>query len=126
MTGGCPASGPLTELADLAAVADLNLEADADVELVSSAGESVLAYVYDGALRVAGRDVGAGHMLVTSAGERWHLEAGSDGARVLLLRGWPLREPVANYGPFVMNTEQEIEDAIRQYQRGELVQAHSE
>jgi len=43
-----------------------------------------------------------------------------DSARLLLLAGKPLREPVVQYGPFVMNTREQIEDAIRDYQRGVL------
>ena len=43
--------------------------------------------------------------------------------RVLLIAGKPLREPVVHYGPFVMNTVQEIEQAIRDYQAGKLTAA---
>ena len=45
---------------------------------------------------------------------------GSEGAHVLLLSGEPLGEPIAAHGPFVMNTREEIVDAIRDYQRGEM------
>ena len=47
-------------------------------------------------------------------------EAGGKGARVLLLAGKPIREPVVQYGPFVMNTREEIEQAIADYQAGAL------
>ena len=49
------------------------------------------------------------------------MTAGKDGARFLLLAGRPLNEPVVQYGPFVMNTRDEIEQAIRDYQNGRLV-----
>jgi len=42
---------------------------------------------------------------------------------LLLIAGVPLREPVVQYGPFVMNTREEIEQAIRDYQSGELTEA---
>jgi quercetin 2,3-dioxygenase len=48
------------------------------------------------------------------------VKAGPDGARLLVLAAKPLREPVVQYGPFVMNTREEIEQAIRDYQNGEL------
>ena len=57
------------------------------------------------------------------AGDRIEVTAGKDGARFLLLAGKPLREPVAQYGPFVMNTRDEIEQAVRDYQSGELTRA---
>jgi redox-sensitive bicupin YhaK (pirin superfamily) len=46
--------------------------------------------------------------------------AGTGGARFLLLAGRPLGEPVVQHGPFVMNTREEIEQAIRDYHSGEL------
>src|SRR5688572_26680696 len=57
------------------------------------------------------------------AGEQIEITAGKDGARFLLLAGKPLREPIAQYGPFVMNTRAEIEQAVRDYQSGELTRA---
>lgn len=122
---GDSVDGPLAELADLAAVADLNLAPAARVHMETPAGESVLAYIYDGSLLVEGTTVASGHMLVTAAGDSWSLQAGEGGAHVLLLRGTPLREPVANYGPFVMNTAEEIETAIREYQDGQFVKTAS-
>lgn len=50
-----------------------------------------------------------------------HVQAGPDGARFLLLTGKPLREPVVQYGPFVMNTHEEIEQALADYRDGTLV-----
>jgi redox-sensitive bicupin YhaK (pirin superfamily) len=47
-------------------------------------------------------------------------KAGPDGARFLLLAGRPLGEPVVQYGPFVMNSREEIDQAIRDYQNGTL------
>jgi hypothetical protein len=48
------------------------------------------------------------------------IKAGPDGARFLLLAAKPIREPIVQYGPFVMNTREEIEQAIRDYQSGDL------
>lgn len=62
-------------------------------------------------------------LILTGAGESWTLCAGAAGASILVLRGEPLREPVAQYGPFVMNTPQEIEQAIQDYQSGRFARA---
>ncbi len=60
---------------------------------------------------------GTGFRATAIAGE-WQLQPAAGGANVLLLRGEPLGEPVAQYGPFVMNTPEEIEQAIADYQSG--------
>jgi redox-sensitive bicupin YhaK (pirin superfamily) len=60
---------------------------------------------------------------VLSAGDKIVITAGAEGARFILLAAHPLREPVVQYGPFVMNTREEIEQAIRDYQSGEFVRA---
>jgi hypothetical protein len=60
---------------------------------------------------------------VLGAGDAIEVKAGADGARFLLLAAKPLREPVVQYGPFVMNTREEIEQAIRDYQSGALAKA---
>ena len=58
-----------------------------------------------------------------SEGDRIDVKAGPEGARFLVLAGKPIREPVVQHGPFVMNTREEIEQAIRDYQSGELAAA---
>jgi hypothetical protein len=112
-------SGPLRALAAEAGVADLSLHGGASVEVVVEAAHSLSVYVFDGALS-APRMVDRGHLAFTGGGEALRLVAGAEGARLLLLRGRPLREPIAGHGPFVMNTPQQIEEAIRDYQQGRL------
>jgi redox-sensitive bicupin YhaK (pirin superfamily) len=111
-------SGPLQELAPQAALGDLRLAAGTGATLATDSGESVMAYLYDGELALPDRPVGARHLLVFGDGESLTLTAGDSGAGLLLLRGRPIGEPVVHYGPFVMNTSQEIEEAIRDYRAG--------
>lgn len=113
--------GPLAELAERAALLDLTLEPGARVQFPTSGTESALAYVYDGALLQGNSPVRSQHLLVSGRGDHWELRAGDDGAGVLLLRGEPLGEPVAHYGPFVMNTSAEIEAALRDYREGRFL-----
>ena len=112
--------GPLHELEPLAGIADLLLGPGQEITLATPPAESVLAYVYDGTCLHESREVGPRQLLVTGAGDEWTLRAGGGGAQLLLLRGTPLGEPVAQYGPFVMNTPEEIEQAIRDYQSGQF------
>jgi redox-sensitive bicupin YhaK (pirin superfamily) len=75
--------------------------------------------VFEGAVEVGGRIVKDGQLAVLGEGNTVRLSAQeSGGGRMLLLAGVPLGEPVARYGPFVMNTEREIYDAIRDFQSG--------
>jgi quercetin 2,3-dioxygenase len=76
-------------------------------------------YVFAGAVGVAGHPVRDGQLAVLDDGDTVHLEAG-ERAQALLLSGVPLREPVVQYGPFVMNSEREIREAIEDYQSGRL------
>ncbi|MEQ8514019.1 MAG: pirin family protein [Chromatocurvus sp.] len=111
-------SGPLVELVPQADMLDLTLQADAVVTVESALEQTLIAYVYDGSLVDQRGDIASRHLAITGEGEGWELRAGKAGVGLLLLRGTPLREPVANYGPFVMNTPAEIEQALRDYQAG--------
>jgi quercetin 2,3-dioxygenase len=71
----------------------------------------------------AGTAVADGQLAVLAAGDSVRLraaEGANQPARLLLLAGVPLNEPVARYGPFVMNTPQEIQQAFRDYQSGKM------
>lgn len=115
---GEPVSGPLQTLAARAGVLDLQLQPGAAVTLDVAAGDSLLGYVYAGGVRHEERELGPQQLLITGRGERWRIEAAAEGAALLLLRGEPLGEPVAQYGPFVMNTAAEIEQALQDYRDG--------
>jgi len=91
----------------------------ASVDVPVPADHAAYVYVFDGAVRVGGREVKDGQLAILSDGNRVQLEA-SERAQALLLTGVPLREPVVQYGPFVMNTEKEIVQAIEDYQAGRL------
>lgn len=113
-------SAPLTDAAAEAAVADVHLAADVEVLLPLPQEHSALVFVYAGALVTERGAIPRGNMLLYGAGESLQLRADDKGAGLLCLHGLPLREPVAHYGPFVMNTHEEIEQALRDYNNGTL------
>jgi len=81
-------------------------------------GHAGFAYVYDGAVDIAGTRVERTQTAVLAGEGTLTLTALDDEARVLVVSGYPIREPIVRHGPFVMNTVAEIHEAIRDYQRG--------
>jgi redox-sensitive bicupin YhaK (pirin superfamily) len=84
-------------------------------------GISGVAYLYNGELDYHGQMIASGQLLITSDGDSLSVQAGSNGAELLVICGHPLAEPVVGYGPFVMSSQEEIEVALSDYQRGELI-----
>lgn len=84
------------------------------------ADHNVMLYAFGGSLNIAGRTLHDGGLGLLSPGEAVELNAADDGAEFLILGGPNLDEPIARYGPFVMNTRQEIYQAIEDYNNGTL------
>jgi len=101
---------------------DLRLPAGATIRPRLHDGQRVMLYVYEGSLELAGsspHSVTAGNLVRLSDEGELHLGS-SAGARVLLVAGTPLGEPIVQYGPFVMNSREEIEQALRDFRDGVL------
>jgi redox-sensitive bicupin YhaK (pirin superfamily) len=115
-------SGAVTRQASAPLYLDLHLPAGSSFEQTLPLEHNAFLYVYRGEVRIAGKTVPKQRMAVLANGgaaDGVLIEASVD-ARVLLLAGQPLKEPIAQYGPFVMNTQQEIHEAIRDFRAGTL------
>ena len=102
---------------------DLHLEPGASFAQPLPAAHNALVYVYRGALAIAGTAVAEPRMAVlanTAGSDGIVLQASPAGARAILVAGRPLNEPIAQYGPFVMNTKEEIFQAVDDFRRGVL------
>ena len=101
---------------------DWTLEPGADVTLPLSSDHAAYVYVFGGEVKVgdAGEAVKDGQLAILGDGDAVRLRGGSERARLLLLAGVPMKEPVARYGPFVMNTEAEIREAIADFRSGKM------
>jgi len=117
---GSTVVGPLKELVAQADLADLGLSAGQTVDLPVSSGDNLLVYLYEGELAGEHGAVQSQQLLITGSGDVLSLTAGARDAHMLVFRGRPIREAVAHYGPFVMNTMAEIEQAVADYQAGRL------
>ncbi|WP_199775508.1 pirin family protein [Microbulbifer pacificus] len=117
---------PLLDAAAHASVADIRLAPGAQINLPLPEEHSVLVYIYRGALDSGRGVVDRGNLVLFGAGESLQLRAPENapeaGTGMLVLHGKPLNEPVAHYGPFVMNTREEIEQAVRDYNNGTLTE----
>jgi redox-sensitive bicupin YhaK (pirin superfamily) len=100
---------------------DLHLDAGATFEQPLPVLHNAFVYVYRGALDVGTQAVPAQRMAILgNAGDGVRISAGADGARAILIAGKPLKEPIVQYGPFVMNTQQEIFKAVEDFRAGKL------
>lgn len=101
---------------------DLHLTGGARFEQILPVGHNAFVYVYRGEASIAGKTVPVQRMAIltnTKEADGVVVEASAD-ARVLLIAGKPLKEPIVQYGPFVMNTQQEIYQALNDFRDGRL------
>ncbi len=101
-------------------IADVRIADGETLDLPVPAGHQAMLYVFEGALDVDGEAVPAGNSVIYGEGDALRVAGRGGPVRVLLLAGRPLNEPIAQYGPFVMNTQQEIEQALADYRGGVL------
>ena len=118
VTGPVETTSPMT-------YAHAAMQANETIEWIPDASHTALVHVFDGEVTVNDQKVVSGQMVVfersTGTVKISTDVANVESAQVLILGGAPLNEPVVRYGPFVMNTRQEIVDAVNDYQNGVLV-----
>jgi quercetin 2,3-dioxygenase len=107
---------------------DVTIDANAAFGIDVPDEHACFVYVYEGEVRGTDRsgkpvDIASGSLAVLVGTGGVSLEAGESGAKLLFADGKPIREPIARYGPFVMNTREEVQKAFEDYSRGELVSA---
>jgi redox-sensitive bicupin YhaK (pirin superfamily) len=104
---------------------DWSIGSGADVSVPLPKDHDALAYVFEGALQIGDQSkvVREGQLAVLGPGDTVRLRGlgeGNEPGRMLLLAGVPIREPVAHHGPFVMSSDQELLQAMRDYQSGRM------
>jgi hypothetical protein len=112
-------SGPVTEIAARPIYMDVSLRAGASFIHPVPKGHTALAYIFEGAGRFGANDkmTEATRLVVFGDGDRVQVESRT-GARFMLIAGAPIGEPIVPYGPFVMNTVEEIQQALLELRQG--------
>ena len=118
---GVSTEGPIGGLTTEPIFFDVGLVADKHFECELPSFHNACIYSYEGSVTVAGEPLPGQSAGILAAGNRLRIEAVGAPARFIVLAGRPLNEPVVQQGPFVMNTREEIEQAIRDYRDGTLV-----
>ncbi len=120
--------GPVTEIAAQPIYMDVTLAPGAEFTLPTQPGHTVVAYVFEGAGVFGidedgkGDNVEAVSMAVFEDGDHLRVRAADQPTRFMLMAGAPFKEPIVPYGPFVMNTPQEIQQALADLRNGTFVQ----
>ena len=117
--------GPVAGIVTGPLYLDVSLAAGASLEQEVPAGHNAFAYVFEGEAGIGPAEetptrVAAGHLAVLGEGDACVARAGERGARALVVAARPIGEPVARHGPFVMNTREEILQAIADFREGRL------
>jgi redox-sensitive bicupin YhaK (pirin superfamily) len=125
-SGGVP--GPVRGIVTEPLYLDVSVPAGGRFEHPVPAGHNAVAYVFEGSGEIGGGDgvpgrrLEAGRLAVLGEGDTLAAAAGDEGMRFLLIAARPIGEPIARYGPFVMNTREEILQAVQDFQAGRLIQ----
>ncbi|WP_256936426.1 pirin family protein [Vibrio diabolicus] len=109
--------GPLTETGVAATVADWRAMVGHALSLTTEQDHNMMLYVYKGRIQLKDREINQGEMAILSKGEWVELQAEKESGALIFI-GEPINEPVVHYGPFVMNSMEEIEQAIQDYNSG--------
>ena len=113
-------SGPVSGIAIEPIYLDISFAPGATFSINLPLGHTAFIYVFQGQAMISNDKVELDHLAVLSDGEQVRMSS-ADGGRVILVAGKPFGEPIARYGPFVMNTTDEIHQAIRDYQQGNFI-----
>jgi redox-sensitive bicupin YhaK (pirin superfamily) len=101
---------------------DVELPAGASFSQLLPAGHNAFLFAYRGAVHIGGKPVASGRMAIlenTASADGVAIQAAED-SRFVLIAGQPLNEPIAQYGPFVMNTQAELMQAVEDFRAGKL------
>jgi len=113
-------AGPVSGISRQPLFVEVQMQPMSEYSLPLAAELSGFIYLFEGAGTAGPENLNLAEAAELGAGERVELKAGAAGARLLVIAGRAINEPIAQYGPFVMNTSDEIEQAIADYRANRL------
>ncbi|GAB4426259.1 MAG: pirin family protein [Anaerolineales bacterium] len=114
-------SGPVTQIAAQPLYMDVELAPDTTWELPIPTGHTAIAYVFEGEGVFSGETIKAVKMVKYADGDQVQVKTENQNVRFMLMAGAPFNEPIVPYGPFVMNTEEEIHQALADLKKGTFI-----
>lgn len=114
-------AGPVSGISRAPLMLDLRLPANTTFSVPLQDDRAGFVYLFEGSAQLDDAGLNLHEAAELGEGELIQLQAGPEGAALLLLAAQPINEPIAQYGPFVMNTPEEIDQAINDYRNGTLV-----
>jgi hypothetical protein len=117
---GQPHQGAVPDRTTQPIYADIHLAPGGSLSLPVPDTHNGMLYLYEGDASLGETALQRSAASILGDGGQIALKAGESGARLLLIAGKPIGEPVVQYGPFVMNTREEIEQTLRDYRDGRL------
>lgn len=115
--------GPIQGLSTDPFYVDITLPANEELTIPVAEGHHAFVYMFEGSGNIDGQSIALRSAAILNDGSSVTVTANEEGARLILLAGKPINEPIVQYGPFVMNTMEEIDQALQDYRDGTLASA---
>lgn len=114
-------TGPVTDIAASPLYMDVELAPGTEWQFPIPEGHTLVTYIFEGEGVFSGETVDSPKMLKFNDGDHIHVKTENDSVRFMLIAGAPFKEPIVPYGPFVMNTIEEIQETLRELRNGTFI-----
>ena len=114
-------TGPVTDIAASPLYMDVQLDPDTQWTHSIPSGHTAVAYVFEGEGVFSDQTVPSVHLIKYEDGDSITVKTENDSVRFMLMAGAPFKEPIVPYGPFVMNTVEEIQQTLQELRNGTFI-----
>ena len=114
-------TGPVEDISGSPLYLDVELAPGIEWQFPIPEGHTLITYVFEGEAVIAGETVDAVHMVKYADGDHLTVRTENNSVRFMLIAGAPFKEPIVPYGPFVMNTIEEIQETLRELRNGTFI-----